>query len=59
MSDVFPTGVTPEMLWAPETNDHLASENSMQSVDIFEAAMRNCFDAGKEVIDAILDGTLS
>ena len=57
--DVFPTGVTPEMLWAPETDDHLASENSMQSVDIFETAMRNCFDAGKVVIDAILDGTLS
>ena len=56
--DVFPSGVTPEMLWAPDTEDHLASENSMESVDIFETAMQNCFEAGKVLIGAILDGTL-
>ena len=56
--DVFPSGVTPEMLWDPAADDHLASENSMESVDIFETAMHNCFAAGKMVIDAILDGTL-
>ncbi len=56
--DVFPSGMTPEMLWAPETEDHLASANSMESVDIFETAMQNCFETGKVLIDAILDGTL-
>jgi hypothetical protein len=56
--DVLPTGVTPEMLWGAEADDHVASEESMESVDIFETAMRNCFDAGKVLIDAILEGTL-
>lgn len=56
--DVFPTGVTPEMLWSPETDDYLASEDSMESVDIFETAMSNCFEAGKVLIDAILEGSL-
>ncbi len=56
--DVFPSGITPEMLWAPETDDHLASQNSMESVDIFETAMQNCFEAGKVLIGAILDGSL-
>ena len=58
--DVFPTGVTPEMLWGPATDDYLASEESMESVDIFETAMENCFAAGKVVIDEILeDGDLT
>ena len=54
--DVFPTGMTPEMLWSAD--DHVASEDSLESVDIFETAMRNCFAAGKVLIDAILEGTL-
>ena len=54
--DVFPAGVTPEMLWGPETDDHLASEDSLESVDIFETAMNNCFEAGKILTDAILEG---
>lgn len=56
--DNFPSGVTPEMLWGPKSDDHISSENSMESVDIFETAMHNCFDAGKIVIDAILEGEL-
>ena len=56
--DVFPTGVTPEMLWGAESNDYVASEDSMESVDIFETAMQNCFVTGKVLIDAILGGTL-
>lgn len=56
--DVLPGGVTPEMLWGTETDDHVASENSMESVDIFETAMRNCFAAGKVLIDAMREGTL-
>ncbi len=53
--DVFPSGVTPEMLWG--TEDHIASEDSIESVDIFETAMKNCFAAGKVLIDEILEGT--
>ena len=56
--DVFPSGVSPEMLWGEASDDHLASEDSKESVDIFETAMQNCFSAGKVVIDAILDGRL-
>ena len=56
--DVLPAGVTPEMLWGTGTDDHIASEESMESVDIFETAMRNCFAAGKVLVDAILEKTL-
>ena len=56
--DVFPDGVTPEILWGPADDDQLASEESMESVDVFETAMRNCFAAGRVLIDAILEGTL-
>lgn len=56
--DVFPKKVTPEMLWGPASEDHIASEDSMESVDVFETAMHNCFSAGKAVIDAVLDGSL-
>ena len=56
--DVFPEGVTPEMLWGNDTDDHIASEDSMESVDFFETAMKNCFDVGKALIDAALEGTL-
>jgi hypothetical protein len=30
----------------------------MESVDIFETAMQNCFSAGKVLIDAVLDGAI-
>ena len=56
--DVFPSGVTPEMLWGAESNDHLASEGSIESVDIFETAMQNCFSAGKILIEALQDGSI-
>lgn len=55
--DGFPTGVTPEMLWG-SAGDHVASDNSMESVDIFETAMRNCFAAGRVLIDGLLKGTM-
>ena len=56
--DVFPSGVTPEMLWSEDADDHIASEDSLEAVDIFETAMKNCFNVAKVVIDAALDGTL-
>ena len=56
--DVFPAGLTPEMLWDEGSDHKVASENSMESLDIFETGMKNCFDTGKVLIDAILEGTL-
>ena len=56
--DVFPEDMTPEMLWDEEVNDTVAAENSLESLDIFETGMQNCFDTGRVVIDAALDGTL-
>ena len=53
--DVFPSGVTPEKIWGSQ--DYFASENSLETVDIFATAMRNCFVAGKVLIDAMLEGT--
>lgn len=56
--DVFPSDTTPEMLWAPETDDHVASSGSLESVDIFETGMKNCFVTGKVLVDSILKGSL-
>lgn len=56
--DVFTAGMTPEMLWGADTNDHIASEDSLESVDIFETAMKNCFATGKVLIDTVLEGTM-
>ena len=56
--DVFPSGMTPEMLWREETDDFVAAEVSLESMDIFVTAMQNCFATGKVLIDAILEGTL-
>ena len=56
--DVFPSDTTPEMLWAPVTDDHVASSGRLESGDIFETGMKNCFAAGKVLVDAIRDGSL-
>lgn len=56
--DVFPDGVTPEMLWGEGEEDSIASENSMESLDIFETAMKNYFAVSKVLIDGILEGSL-
>ncbi|MBR3248365.1 MAG: hypothetical protein IKG03_08225 [Clostridiales bacterium] len=54
----FPSGVTPEMLWGVKDEDHIASEDSIESVDIFETSMKNCFCVGKTLIDEIMAGRL-
>lgn len=56
--DVFMSGATPESLWAPEFEDSLASDDSVESADIFATAMKNNFAVGSIIVDAILDGTL-
>ena len=57
--DVFMLGATPESLWGSETQEMtIASEDGVESADIFETAMKNNFAVGKVVIEAIIDGTL-
>lgn len=56
--DVFPEGVSPETIWDPGADDHIASEESMESVDVFETGMKNLFDVGKVVIESGIKGTL-
>lgn len=57
--DTFLKGENPEMLWLEGTyfSDTVTEENS-ETVDIFEPGMKNLFDVGQIVIDAILAGEL-
>ena len=57
--DIFLNGETPESIWGEydSYNDKVKEENS-ETLDIFEPAMHNLFDAGSIVIDSILEGTI-
>lgn len=57
-TDVFMQGATPESLWEQMADDELASEESVESLDIFPVARRNNYAVGKTIIDAILAGSL-
>ena len=52
--DVFMAGATPESLWG-DGEMPLSSEDSPEAADIFASAMKNNFDAGRIIIDWILD----
>ena len=56
--DVFMNGTTPELLWgfAEET---LASDLNLEAVDIFAQAMKNNFEVGRVIIEAIRDGSIN
>lgn len=56
--DVFMNGATAESLWDPNFDGFLASEDSVESADIFATAMENNFKVGSVVVEAILNGTL-
>lgn len=56
--DVFMNGASPESLWDPNFDRTLASDNSVESADIFRTAMENNYKVGSVVVNAILDGTL-
>lgn len=56
--DVFMNGATAESLWDPNFDGSLASEDSVESADIFATAMENNFKVGSVVVEAILNGTL-
>ena len=57
-TDAFMNGASPESLWDPEFETTLASEDSIEAADIFATAMKNNFEVGSVVIDAILSGEL-
>ena len=57
-TDAFMNGASPESLWDPNFVDSLASDESVESADIFATAMENNFKVGKVVIDAIISGEL-
>ncbi len=57
--DVFMNGASAESLWDPNFEDSLASEESVESADIFATAMENNYKVGSVIVNAILDGTLN
>ena len=52
--DVFISGTTPERLWGTSAADSIATDESEESVDIFQTAMENNFKVGKIIIDDAL-----
>ena len=58
--DIFLNGETPESIWGEYDNyNNEVKEENPETLDIFEPAMHNLFDAGSIIIDGILDGSLS
>ena len=57
--DTFLKGESPEQLWLDHSDyaSQVTEENS-ETLDIFEPAMGNLFDAGQIVIDALLAGEI-
>lgn len=56
--DIFMNGATPEALWGEGEPLELASEESVESADIFETAMENVFRVGSVLVDAMCAGAL-
>lgn len=57
--DMFLDGETPESTWGEYDNyNNKVKEENQETLDIFEPAMHNLFDAGSIVIDSILEGNL-
>ena len=58
-TDLFMDDDWPESLWPEDTNvNQKFARDNTETLDIFEPAMHNLFDASSIVIDAILDGSL-
>lgn len=58
-SDLFMDVDMPETLWMEDTNiNQKFARNNTETLDIFEPAMHNLFDAASIVIDAILEEKL-
>lgn len=57
--DLFLKGETPENTWGEDDGyNYKVKEENPETLDIFEPAMHNLFDAGSIVIDSILEGTI-
>lgn len=57
--DIFLNGQTPESTWGEHKSfNEKIEDNNTETLDIFEPAMHNLFDAADIVIEAALDGEL-
>ena len=57
--DIFLDDETPESTWGEyESYNKKVTEENKETLDIFEPAMHNLFDAGSIIIDSILDGSI-
>lgn len=56
--DVFMNGDYPELMWDSSFEERATGDESGETLDIFDTAMRNNFKVGKTIIDAILRGEL-
>ena len=56
--DVFMMGNTPEQLWGESSDTERDYKDDQEYSDIFETAMKNNYEVGKVIIDAILKGDL-
>ena len=56
--DVYMLGDTPEKLWGDLRNLDEEFSDDKEYSDIFETAMKNNYEVGKVIIDAILNGDL-
>ncbi len=54
--DEFMLGETPESLWKAADTESLSDDDSAEAADIFDVGMKNNFEVGRIIIDAILDG---
>ena len=55
--DTFLKGESPESLWLDGSDfSDSAAEEKGETLDIFEPGMRNLFDVGRNVVDAIVVG---
>ena len=53
--DVFYGKMTPETLWDPGNEESISSDSSEESADIFPVAMKNNFEVGRVIVDAVLE----
>ncbi len=56
--DVFMNGAAPEDLWDDYYDSSISTTDDAESADIFETAMKNNFDVGSVIIEAVLHGGL-
>ena len=56
--DIFMDGDCPESIWDTGFEERVIGDDQGEALDIFDTAMKNNFEVGKVIIDAILSGGL-